>query len=711
LAKLDKGRSNQEMVTEACGENTANREEVISNPSQLEPIYTNYSATTPAWNSYQSSIDAGFGKLQESPIGGDYFTSSTLNWNDTLTIYGHFYDQESSMRWPTSSGTSMTNQSKTPQKQVLVFETKIDSEIVVENTDSWTQSPSLMSYMNTSVAASEKISLDDSTTAEHYPHDHLPEVSLGQPIASPQIITVSPEGDATSPRTSSDSEYYSTTVSLDDAQSGIYELSLNELDEGNYLAHGHNIVLDTLPVVFREVTTINGRFEALKPAILSLAAGNLARMRPELKPRRDRAMSVLYGPCREHQLQSQNYYNRSINRLIQLSDIECKENALMFVATLLVLGNVESAVGNFRGFVFHLSGIEKLVTLEFERIKSHRLGHSILAAWISSRAYNWWLRLPITTAPFQRGLDATGFSGPIQDILITRERRCELAMRILCESHRLNYLSLLERIVGRDDSESAGTKCYRTVCDYLGDSVIHRPWRSTKEIPDDYRHLLELQSRQLDDWHARLELEDLPIESFFSVRQPTQVSEQRVVLEPLRFQSHTTAMNYAYYSCARVLQSEDILDELTTCTLNNTDIHPWILLCLRIAAGLDLVTSIRRNMYTIGIISILLVCVMRSANRAVTAWVTEFVAKIRQMFIFGEGNTPVVQTLEILQMIETERNRGRDVYAVFLVDSGEDGKSNSYNSQDITSAVVYGRIRVTGELFHDQVDVVTLTSK
>lgn len=163
-------------------------------------------------------------------------------------------------------------------------------------------------------------------------------------------------------------------------------------------------------------------------------------------------------------------------------------------------------------------------------------------------------------------------------------------------------------------------------------------------------------------------------------------------------------MNFAYFVASRVIQCGQPPEnpDQDTSTDASNDVESWVLILLRIAAGIDWETCVQTNVYTVGLVSLFLACLLCSRSLAIGLWMETWLHEQQQQKSgFEEGCFPVFQVLGGLRLINAERQKGRDVIALFQStnDGGGSGKFGSYHSQTITSFLVYGRCRVTGELF------------
>jgi hypothetical protein len=207
---------------------------------------------------------------------------------------------------------------------------------------------------------------------------------------------------------------------------------------------------------------------------------------------------------------------------------------------------------------------------------------------------------------------------------------------------------------------------------------------------------------KLDAWFGRLKVSDLA--DYWHEKGKNLASDYpEQAIEPLHFKSHASAMNFAYYITARVLQCLEPLESLHKgCLINNDEgcqeTERWIQVLLRIAAGIDWEQCVRLNTYKVGFASLLLACALRTRRLETGLWMQNWLDGHLKGFHFEEGNFPVFQILGTLRLINHERMSGRDVLALFqtMDDQGGSGKLGSYHSQRLSSLWIYGRCRRTG---------------
>jgi hypothetical protein len=210
--------------------------------------------------------------------------------------------------------------------------------------------------------------------------------------------------------------------------------------------------------------------------------------------------------------------------------------------------------------------------------------------------------------------------------------------------------------------------------------------------------------RPLDEWYACLSSAEKPIENACNRCVGPYYSES-LEIRPMRFTTHLAAMNYAYYCAARVMDCSNAQRSPHGAhdhgNNHAADADAWMMTLLQLAAGLNWSDCLRFNVHTIGIVSLLFACVLRTTNPAIGTWVEDWMIRQGASKDTEEGSFPSLQILQALRLVNSERCAGRDVLAVYqpIDDGGGTGKYGAYTSQSITSFLVFGKCRGTGMLY------------
>ncbi|OKL63492.1 hypothetical protein UA08_01416 [Talaromyces atroroseus] len=179
-----------------------------------------------------------------------------------------------------------------------------------------------------------------------------------------------------------------------------------------------------------------------------------------------------------------------------------------------------------------------------------------------------------------------------------------------------------------------------------------------------------------------------------------------------QFASHDSALNYAYYVLARIMQCTAIFHSLQSGESQYLghecyEAEPWGRLLLRIAKAIDTRACIHQNTWTIGFSGLFLAALLRCRDAASGIWIEHWLQNLSDIHPTEEGSFPVYQALAVARAINQQRMIARDVFAVSqpLDDGGGTPKFTSYNSQMIDKLLIHGRCRATGELFTDCISI------
>lgn len=483
------------------------------------------------------------------------------------------------------------------------------------------------------------------------------------------------------------------------------------LQEALYLRHWHNSVQCLLPDIFRSLCKRMDESLAIRFAVLALSASNFAHSQPELASIAVRKQQrQYYAPGHQHQHYGRLYYNLAIREFPKIDDPN--RNVLDILTILLLFIYIETDIGSFRGLAFHHHGIEILLGDEYNVCYSSAEGRGLICAWLGLRATSWRNRIPFTVFGSQHRLDEMGIDA--MRVLKLQNCRDEEVVTIMLESMRLSNMALFEKLVGRGDLESISSRCIRGYLKQVGKPSKVEPWRPKVAIPDeDYLFLLQQQQIFLDEWHASLPPTDLPYESFERQRMYASIAENdhQQTPAPLKFHSHNAAMNYVYYVFARIVQSQDALniylgspapdgpENIGSASLN--PINPWLLVLLRITVGLNAAECIHRNAYVIGIFEILYWSIFRLPMFApiIRVHICNLTKKFIDLGSSQEGMTSLCSFDTLLDDLEEERQKGRDV---FFIIPGASADSEFNNQDDYCRqgfSVYYGKDQINNKMF------------
>jgi hypothetical protein len=482
-----------------------------------------------------------------------------------------------------------------------------------------------------------------------------------------------------------------------------------ELQEKLYICYWRNHLLKMLPDPFAHVEGLIAGCPALRPAIIALSACDLAQAQTEVRSRTiEFGKEWFYAPSMEHQKYGRMYYKTAKRELAEMD--YRRQDEVSVLATLLLFVLIESRLGSFRGAAFHHHGIEHLLSSNHGICDRHKAGRGLIRVWIALRAQNWSCRIPFTLFDFQRSLLEIGVD--VDWTFESPETRAEAVIVNMLQSWRLSLMILFERYAGRGDMESISSRCCRDVYKRMQRSAMTPVWTPKVPIPDEnYDSLLGDQHRKLDEWHAALPQSHLPIESFkyrSDAWQLSQFNHSNVSGSCLQFQSHEAAMNYAYYVVARIFQSDEALDEFLSMApltdsprRRDSKINHWLLILLRIVAGLDIMTYARRNFYAVGLLDVVKMCYLRlpQCNTILCGLADHLVEEFTNHCITYDGSVLISNFKHELQEIEEQRAQARDLFYIMPRFSPDAKMQPDYSHASLASTMAYGRDRATGKLF------------
>ncbi|KAH6659108.1 hypothetical protein BKA67DRAFT_6195 [Truncatella angustata] len=460
-----------------------------------------------------------------------------------------------------------------------------------------------------------------------------------------------------------------------------------------------------LHVAFCEVDILRSPPQVITNAISALSACHLSRIRPQRKHHRTMEdPGRIFRPDVDHQTISREFYGSAIHSVVRWSRSDYQQNLAAALAVLILFCHLESMMSGFQDFAIHSNAVELLLeprrkgmTTWNEQVKG------LLAAWAQSRLHNWWKRAHFTTSSFFTASTSLIVEPLLLPGLDRKPRIQPTILSIMCESYRLNcvaFIHLCDRITHPHPMLSCSGETRSMDLSPSGTQTLHRVSPLTCS-----RTLLRGLKQMTTEWYDGLQLYNLPNGQECHCPSDDEHSSLDLTIKPMRFQSHVSAMNYAYYVVARIMQQTEYFEALTpsgdrALHTGGTETEMWILVLLRIAAGIDWDECKRLNIFTVGISGLLLAATLRSRSPEIGLWIQRWLER-RAENSLEEGSFPVWQIIRILRVINQERRAGRDVFAVFqpVDDGGGVGKHDSYNSQTLTSILIYGKDRSSGTLY------------
>lgn len=467
----------------------------------------------------------------------------------------------------------------------------------------------------------------------------------------------------------------------------------------SYMNSWETECIPTLPAVFLALQYLPGQCHMLEVAMKALAAYQLSRGSfRNRQPTTHKLALSRTTPDLQHETFAHQFYGVAIRAIRQWvpSTSEPSSTAL---AVMILFCCLESVMGNFEAFSLHSLGIQRLLDADVQLLSETDDPRSqLLAAWTQAKIHNWWLRFHFST-PAMHFQDTT-LSLPRGASADSRRYTRLVILYTLYNLYRTQFASLAHlwyQIQTSSCSLSSNISWYPAGSNML-DKSLHLLDHAGSESRKAAR-------RSLDECYARILPAERPIDSTCDRGNDKSIISGPLQIKPIRFATHQAAMNYAYYSAAQVMTCSGILGLSSGVHHDKgnytTDEEDWTLKLLQIAAGLDWSDCLRFNIHTIGIVSLLFACVLRTTNPAIGSWVEDWMSRRGVSEVTEEGSFPNLQVLQALRLVNAERCGGRDVLALYLPvdDGGGVGKHGSYTSQTISSLIVFGRCRGTGMLY------------
>lgn len=442
--------------------------------------------------------------------------------------------------------------------------------------------------------------------------------------------------------------------------------------------------------MFKVLSSSYAGDKMLKDAMLALSSCTLSPLHPERKISTNSNMG-LFSPSLVQQTRSQLYYSSAIHKLATLREDDCRENLTAVLTVLTIFAYIESSMGNFKGFYCHDEGMTNLL-LHFNTNPHDPTIDCLITAWMQVRIVVWWARAYFCSMEILRSLPSVSPPIILEQAFPSPQRKKVTVLSIMCESHRLNFQTLMAHWqLWSPESEAT---------------------QQSSGNDEDYESaclLLQEQAQALDKWIGKLPPSELPIENHDTLeRVYTSDSED----DPLYLKSHESALNFAYYVIGRIMQCTGLLRSLQMKRDSYTkyEFHEdeeWCRLLLRIVRGTNMQTSFRMNNYTIGFSGLLLTALLRCKSQTLGLAIENWLQNLGDLKPTEEGGFPLYQTLGVVKSINRQKAMGRDVLGLTqpVDDSGGTPKFSAYNSQPISILMFHGISRISGDLFTECVSI------
>ncbi|KAI1386125.1 uncharacterized protein F4822DRAFT_430998 [Hypoxylon trugodes] len=445
--------------------------------------------------------------------------------------------------------------------------------------------------------------------------------------------------------------------------------------------------------VFRKLIRLGNLSPVIVNTTMAIAARQLSRMLP--RPRESNSLDLpgsSFRPDLRQQHISGGFSSSAMRSVAQWTQTDFNRDPTTALAVLTMFCYLESLMSNFQGFYLHSAAVGTLIKTEgLRKAQPDSYMAELASAWVQSKLHNWWRRLHFSTPTFQKDHPALVTQSTILSLSAIVNSSRVVILTLLCESYRLSTAIFMYHCGDVVDMELA---------------MLSTPFHKLKPPPSSYlsaflstqEERLNYQRFSLNQWHDRLSPSDLPIDSYSTSPSDNRWDSGNLQVDPLRFNSHDAAMNFAYYITARVMQCTEYLTAFQSEHFHAKIgdaykiVEPWVILLLRLTASINWENCMKLNTYTVGISGLLLACVLRSGNFSIGLWVEDWLDQRYKEGCLEEGSFPIFQILQVLRIINQERKSGRHVYAVCQPtdDGGGVGKFDSYNSQRLASVLVYG---------------------
>lgn len=469
-----------------------------------------------------------------------------------------------------------------------------------------------------------------------------------------------------------------------------------------YVTSWETECIPTLHTVFLGLESRKGQSHVLEIATKALAACQLSRHAFREQRSETRRLSLSRtAPDLNHEAFAHQFYGAAL-RMIRDWDPSSSIPPSMVLAVMVLFCCLESVMGNFEAFSLHSSGVQKMLDAEASSTREHDGPiANLLAAWTQAKMHNWWLRVHFSSPVMH--CNGAALSLPREVLAEPQNHTRLIILHTLCEPYRVQHASLarLWYDVQTDDHSLSGNITWH----FIGSDVLNGSLFPGLKSCGVALDSLTAIRRALDKWYSYLSAAEKPIDTMCGQCDVGSSNYDTLHIRPARFVTHQAAMNYAYYCAARVMNcsgAPGLPDGTHHHGINHdTDVDYWTIVLLQLAAGLHWPDCLRFNIHTIGIVSLLFACVLRTTNPAIGIWVEDWMSRRGVSEDTEEGSFPNLQILQALRLVNAERRAGRDVMAVYqpIDDGGGVGKYGSYTSQTITCFLVFGRCRGTGMLY------------
>ncbi|KAL2809424.1 hypothetical protein BJX63DRAFT_405816 [Aspergillus granulosus] len=524
-------------------------------------------------------------------------------------------------------------------------------------------------------------------------------------------------------RGSGPSPIYNTPASYSTGGDGEFKISAVDytLESGSarldeyYFTQWTTVVSRIFPPVFSEMSSTMPEFMPFRHAILALSASHVAHTESHKSVGAADQISM-YIPNSNHRYQSLRYYGKGVGELAQCVGADSIETLCYQVATSILFHHFEMNTGSLSGAVDHLENLGRLhgSPESHRKLESTRLGQKLLVAWrgVHSLIINKQGTVGTQRARSLAALTPNFLSPAVLEATTSYESIAQLVVESFMTTRTVIidwFVCRAQSLTSPDQRHAAFGGLLKQLS--LPDASKCLPFQLA-ETDDSYRRTLEQQRIKLDAWHSKLDITELPIESFTSTSiDSIRETDGNLEVEPLRFRTYEAAMTYAYYAAAQFSSADKTFDRMAD--LQNFDSSsgfsrdkfPWESVILRIASGLNPNDCLYKHTFQIGIVSFLIICATSCPHVSVVNWINAWIDRLEDHGMAVEDGMPLTLIKRVFRLITMMKRNGHDIYRLSIVDSDIREKWDFYRTDRNFVIAICGKDRVKGMLYNNVVNL------
>ncbi|KAH8734288.1 hypothetical protein BGZ61DRAFT_559865 [Ilyonectria robusta] len=419
------------------------------------------------------------------------------------------------------------------------------------------------------------------------------------------------------------------------------------------------LLLPRLPPAFSQIDSFIRDYEVVKFAAFALATSGI-----------DRASTDTLNPSTSKRYESLAYYSHALKifatgGLNGVGKIEiCARLAVLIQFIYFELGS-----GTVYGRICHLRKFDDLVLSDYDEIMQSTMGTQLVIIWAGLRAQHVADTVPFYSGGFPTLFERSTIQADVDRLIKLTSSTYPLLTSCLSTVSRASDLLLLMDVVGADSSNPIYRK-WISLMTQLGHRLPRHGLFTSQ--PTELLRILQSQRERLDEWEASLPLTERPVERFSSHTFGTVNKYSHLQVHPLQFTTHEAAMNYLLYCCVQLYAASTNEFLGTTCwsamktpdQTGNASVNPWVLLTLRVAAGLDIQACLFKNIYHIGVTWILERVALRCCSLEVLTWIDDYLRKMEAQGVY-EGGVPIALFRRAVTNMIGEWKRGRVVNLIY----------------------------------------------